>query len=272
MTGRRTWGAQVFLALRGRRNRRLSVGLACLALVAACSGSPPSPPPAATDPPIELVVLGDSIPNNSAEDCPGCTGFVDQYAESIEQTTGRQIDTANLSEHTGLTLPDLLRKLSGFESQLREADVILIGIAHNSIVLGSDKPCGSTLDEADMITEWSKLDARCAETSAAEHRSAFDELFSQVVALRAGQPTVFRTINKYSDWIGWEEARLSADEQRRTVVIHDAWNAMLCDSARPTGSCVSTSTTRSTGLMEATRQAPYWPATTPIPRTRATHS
>ncbi len=231
MSGESSWGARIPLPLRGRGHRRLTAGIAFVALVAGCAGSPPSAPPAAADPPIKLVVLGDSIPNNSPQDCPGCTGFVDRYATSIKQSTGREIETANLSEHTGLTLPDLLEKLPQFESQLREADVIVIGAAHNSIVLGSERPCGSTLDEEDMITDWSKLDARCAETSAAKLRPAFDELFSSVAALRAGQPTVLRTINKYSDWIGWEEARLSADEQRKTVVIHDAWNEMLCDSA-----------------------------------------
>jgi hypothetical protein len=32
-----------------------------------------------------LVAIGDSIPNNSPQDCPGCTGFVDRYAKAVER-------------------------------------------------------------------------------------------------------------------------------------------------------------------------------------------
>ena len=31
---------------------------------------------------------GDSIPYNSPDDCPGCTGFVDQYAKAVQKATG----------------------------------------------------------------------------------------------------------------------------------------------------------------------------------------
>ena len=61
-------------------------------------------------PPLKLVVIGDSIPD-AAFECPDCVGFADQYAHALGKASGRDVDTINLSEHTGLTLPMLLREL-----------------------------------------------------------------------------------------------------------------------------------------------------------------
>ncbi len=77
---------------------------------AASSGSAASAASAA-EAPLRLVVIGDSIPYNASYDCPGCVGFVDQYARALGQTTGREIETTNLSEHNNLTLPMLLKEL-----------------------------------------------------------------------------------------------------------------------------------------------------------------
>src|SRR5690349_9669899 len=37
---------------------------------------------------LRLVAIGDSIPYNGSQDCPGCTGFVDRYARAVEKATG----------------------------------------------------------------------------------------------------------------------------------------------------------------------------------------
>ena len=88
---------------------------------------------------LDLVVIGDSIPYNSSADCPGCTGFVDRYATALAQATGRKVETSNLSEHTGLTLPQLLDELDSFKEPLTGADAIIVGIAHNSFELNNDR-------------------------------------------------------------------------------------------------------------------------------------
>jgi lysophospholipase L1-like esterase len=213
--------------------------LALLVIVAGCGqgSSPATQPSAAASPagttaggaPLNFVVIGDSIPYNSSDDCPGCTGFVDLYGKALEGALHRPVLTANLSEHTGLTLPDLLSELPSLESQLSDADVILVAIAHNSI----DMLCGATFNEStNQLSDWSKVNARCAKTSAAKSRPQYDTLFSRIVELRAGRPTIFLTINKYSDWVGWEDAHLTADQEKRTVLVHDVWNKMLCDVAK----------------------------------------
>jgi lysophospholipase L1-like esterase len=150
----------------------------------------------------------------------------------VAEATGRPVETTNLSQHTGLTLPDLMTELDTFEDQLSRADVIVIGIAHNSIAMNADKPCGATFDEATyQLSDWSLVNQDCAQRSAAESRPLYDEMFSKVLAWRLGKPTIIRAINKYNDWIGWMEADLSPAQQKRTTLQHDVWNDMLCEVA-----------------------------------------
>ena len=52
-------------------------------------------------PGLSLVAIGDSIPYNSADDCPGCTGFVDRYADAVAEATGKTVETTNLSSTPG---------------------------------------------------------------------------------------------------------------------------------------------------------------------------
>jgi hypothetical protein len=181
---------------------------------------------------LSLVVIGDSIPYNSPGDCPGCTGFVDRYADALAKATGLEVTTSNLSQHNSLTLPMLMDELEYYEEDLSTADAIIVGIAHNSFALNSDEPCGTTFDEeTNTLKDWSKITPQCAVSSAAEYRPQYDELFDTIATWRQGQPTLLRTINKYNDWNGWEDAHLTPDQVQRTVFMHDSWNRMLCESA-----------------------------------------
>jgi lysophospholipase L1-like esterase len=180
-----------------------------------------------------LVAIGDSIPFNSSNDCSGCTGFVDRYAAAIEAATGKVVEARNLSQHTGLTLPGLLAEMDELSDQLAAADVIVVGIAHNSMELNSAVPCGYSL--VDDMPDWSKLDAECAAASAEEYRPQYESLFSQIVAMRDGKPTILRTINRYNDWIGWEAGNLTPEQDQLTKVFIDDWNQMLCAAAEENG-------------------------------------
>lgn len=233
-----------------RRILRVKLGAAAgvpttlLLLLTACgtpspSASSPSPAPstaqdtdtttASAEPGLILVAIGDSIPYNSPEDCPGCTGFVDQYAESVEKATGEQVTVQNLSQHTGLTLPQLIENLDSYEEQMSAADVILIGIAHNSFELNADAPCGAPI--INDAPDWSAVDAECAAASAAQYQPMYETLYSRVQGWRKGKPTIVRTINRYNDWIGLDDAGLTPDQELKTTTMHDAWNTMLCSAA-----------------------------------------
>ena len=180
-----------------------------------------------------MVVIGDSIPYNSPDDCSGCTGFVDQYAVAVEKATGKHVTVQNLSQHTGLTLPQLLDELESFKQPLSAADVILVGIAHNSFELNADAPCGRPVINDAPI--WSVVDARCATESAARYKPMYQKLYSQVAAWRDGQPTILRTINRYSDWIGFADAHLTHAQDLKTKTMLDAWDTMLCATATSNG-------------------------------------
>src|SRR4051794_37137070 len=111
----------------------LLLALAAASLVmTGCSSSgdtPASPsssaPSSAAPAPLSLVVIGDSIPYNSQEDCPNCRGFVTRYAEALAKATGQKVETKNRSEHTGLTLPGLMKALPNLQGELSEADAII---------------------------------------------------------------------------------------------------------------------------------------------------
>ncbi|WP_377640914.1 SGNH/GDSL hydrolase family protein [Oryzobacter terrae] len=228
-------------ARRGVRAFVLALAAASVAATGCSSSggtaSSPAPSTATTaEAPLSLVVIGDSIPYNSQQDCPGCRGFVTRYAEALAKATGREVTSTNRSTHTGLTLSGLMTDLPGLREELTAADAIIVGIAHNSFPLNDEEPCGSAVDPATgAIEDWSTVGAACAATATATWRPVYDELFSTVAGWRAGRPTILQTVNRYNDWIGFEQARLTADQAERTVVLHDAWNTMLCDSAEANG-------------------------------------
>ncbi|HET8768284.1 MAG TPA: SGNH/GDSL hydrolase family protein [Pedococcus sp.] len=181
---------------------------------------------------LTLVVIGDSIPYNSPDDCPGCRGFVKQYAAALSARTGKPVTTRNLSQHTGLTLPGLMDELDSFKADLSKADAIIVGIAHNSFPLNADQPCGSSMDQATTtIKDWSKVGPACSAAADRTYRPMYDRLFSTVAGWRTGKPTILLALDKYDDWVGWAPAHLTRPQQAKVVKLHDAWNSMLCGSA-----------------------------------------
>ena len=108
------------------------------------------------------------------------------------------------SRTQNFTLPKLLAELPGWEDKLRQADAIIVGIAHNSIPLNDDEPCGSPFNEAtETIEDWSKIDAQCTTAATTKYGPMYDELYSTIAQWRAGKPTILLTLNKYNDWIGF---------------------------------------------------------------------
>jgi lysophospholipase L1-like esterase len=191
--------------------------------------------PIPTPGPWSLVVVGDSIAFNSPEDCPGCTGFVDRYAEAIMAETGHPVEVQNLSRHDGLQIDGLLLDLETDDFSFRrealaKADIIIVNIAHNDVAWGrDDDPCdGPTGDNPD----WSKFDATCAAEAAEIFRPKFERLYAQIVDLRAGKPTIFLTVNRYNDWIG---DGVPSEAIQATHAVVDAWSAMVCKAATSNG-------------------------------------
>jgi hypothetical protein len=129
-----------------------------------------------------------------------------------------------------------MSQLASLEAPLSQADAIIVAIAHNSIVLNEDAPCGTPFDEAtSTLQDWRRVTQECATESARGYQDQFDELYSTIASWREGHPTLLITLNKYNDWIGWPDANLTADQERRTTMVHDTWNEMICAAAERHG-------------------------------------
>jgi hypothetical protein len=117
-------------------------------------------------------------------------------------------------------------------TELVAADVILVGIAHNSIPLSDETPCRSTFNEVTYtLDDWAKVTRDCADEAHTKDRPLYTKLYSTIAKWREGHPTLLLTINKYNDWNGWEQAHLTPDQVDKTVMMHDSWNAMMCAAA-----------------------------------------
>jgi lysophospholipase L1-like esterase len=138
----------------------------------------------------------------------------------------------NLSQHTGLQTDGLLEELKTavqVREALANADIIIVSIGHNDTAWNrGDDPCDGPNNE-----DWSKYNATCAAAAAEVFRPKMEMLYAQIVALRAGKPTIFRAVDVYNDWIGVNGTPPEATDTTRLIL--DAWNAMTCKAAKVSG-------------------------------------
>jgi hypothetical protein len=203
---------------------------------AAISSPEPTASPVALAP-WSLVAVGDSIPYNSSEDCPGCTGSVDRYATAITKATGHPVTVQNLSQHNGLQTDSLLEELKTDTTRreaLANADIIIVSIGANDTAYRDnvDDPCDGP---SGANPDWSKFNTTCAAAAAEIFRPKFEGVYAQIVALRAGKPTIFRTINVYNEWITLPGGYVTPKDMKASRVVLDAWNAMICKAAQANG-------------------------------------
>jgi lysophospholipase L1-like esterase len=202
----------------------------------------PTPAPSAR-PDYVLLAIGDSIPYNSPQDCPGCIGFVSQYGDALAAATGKSVGILNRSLHTGLTVDRLLTSMqsSRMQRELGDADAIIVGIAHNDVPMGrDDDACDGAGGES---PDWSKFTDACLAIELDRFRPSYQQVYHQVAELRAGKPTILLTINRYNDWNGWPGHDLSALGVKVTAKVIAAWNDLICGTAVAEGFvCVDVST------------------------------
>lgn len=152
-----------------------------------------------------LLAMGDSIPYNSPDDCPGCAGYVEQYGKAIADATGESVGVLNRSQHTGLTIEGLLNLFNNetFTAEVADADAITISIGYNDAPMGvTDDPCdGASGDFPDLA----KYTDACIDEWADEFAAQFEDVLASVVELRAGKPTLVSVINVYDWWRGFEQ-------------------------------------------------------------------
>jgi lysophospholipase L1-like esterase len=194
-----------------------------------------------TPAPLSLVAVGDSVLNNLATDCPGCTSALDFYAEAITAATGHPVSVRNYTEHTGLRIEGLLERLETDalrQQALAGADIIVVGISHNSTPWNSEEDTCDVVpanpDDVEAFA-WSNVTPECAADHAAAYRPKFDSVFQMVAGMREGKPTLFVSINAYNDWIGWPGVSQTPELMAGTMAGLEAWNAMVCAAAEANG-------------------------------------
>ena len=144
----------------------------------------------------------------------------------------------NLSQHNSLQIDGLLQELKTDkvrQDALANADIIIVSIGNNDTPWNrDDDPCDGA-----GYPDWSKFNPTCAVAAAEIFRPKLESVFAQIVALRAGKPTIFRTINGYNDWIGGADFETGVvtplEATNPTRLVLDAWSAMTCKAAQTNG-------------------------------------
>ncbi|MFL5674314.1 MAG: SGNH/GDSL hydrolase family protein [Chloroflexota bacterium] len=215
----------------------------------------PSPSTAANA--LHLVVIGDSIP--FADFCPGCTGFVEQYAKALEKSTGRPVETANRSRNDSAGLAEIDVQVNGepeLRSQLKDADVVIVSIGANNALPDAnthasmaaryhrDWGCvGDMGDSLETFTAWLLATTpACRQATRDAYATLYDRIYPTIARLRAGKPTTLIAVNAYngnfhgSDFMqaGLPPATLSRLWPLMTE-IYDRWDQMECDRATKAG-------------------------------------
>ncbi|MEY2581360.1 MAG: hypothetical protein QOE09_1209 [Ilumatobacteraceae bacterium] len=191
--------------------------------------------PTSTNGHLTLLAIGDSIPFNSINDCPGCVGYVNQYQDAIAAATGKSVRVENLSRHTGLTSLGLLKDLddAGVRASVAAADAITVSIGFNDSPMGlDDDPC----DGAASDTQLALYTDACIGEWAAAFARRFTTVLDEIKQLRGDKPTLLTVINIYDQWLGFSEN--SADTNAHIAVVKgllERQNAEICRIAADHG-------------------------------------
>jgi lysophospholipase L1-like esterase len=199
---------------------RVLLGLVLSLIVAGCgnASSSPSPsasagtlPPAASStvpsvaPPasgrpsaagnaLRLVALGDSDTTGSG--APGGKGWVDDYAELVRAGQGRDVSVMNLAQN-GMSSGQLLVAVQADKSvrdAIAAADIVVVGAG------------GSDLNDGDNALAAGGCKATaCYAPVIAAFKTNFDAIAAEIMAIRAGKPTVLRAITLPNGGTGAED-------------------------------------------------------------------
>jgi lysophospholipase L1-like esterase len=204
----------------------------------------------ATEPPagFALLAIGDSIPYNSPDDCPGCIGFVDSYGAALEAELGEPVTVLNRSRHDGARTGHIQEQLQSDEALLEElagADVVLVSVGFNDgpPFVEPHDGCPAPLGDSAGVPEY-------AEAGAATTRACINTVLQIVRDQAAGvfasirdvaPKAVVGALTPYDAWRGWPEL-----DQVDASGLYDAvtyflqtWRPALCEEAAATGAvCV----------------------------------
>ncbi|MCS6841767.1 MAG: GDSL-type esterase/lipase family protein [Roseiflexus sp.] len=169
-----------------------------LVVVALTMFAPTAPAQAATtasSPRITYVALGDSLGFGLWDFSRG--GYVYRYAAMLAADTGATVSLINLSV-PGWTSSDLLKALRTswtFRLSVASAQVVTWDIGGNDLLRARDRyiagTCGGTA---------------CLEEAVATFETNWKAIVWEIVRLRGGRPTVYRTMDLYYPFVAQDAA------------------------------------------------------------------
>jgi lysophospholipase L1-like esterase len=222
----------------------IAVSVAVATALASCASASPgaaSPTPSASSAALVLVAIGDSIPVNSSDDCPGCTGFVETVGAELEALSGRPVILDNRSRHDGAQTQDIADQLVEDDALIEilgTADVVIASFGFNDQppYVGGDGSCPPIADGASDDVAFAAMATTTTECVDAQ-TAALGELGQTVLdRLRALAPDAeIAVLNAYDSWRGWKHlSEYPALESPITATVAYAlsrWDATVCPEA-----------------------------------------
>jgi lysophospholipase L1-like esterase len=190
-----------------------------------------------------LLAIGDSIPFNSPDDCPGCTGFVDSYGEALEAELGEPVTVLNRSRHDGAGTGQIQEQLQSDEAllaELADADVVVMSVGFNDgpPFVNAPDGCPASPSGSAGALEFAEAGAattrECVDTAVQLVRSQVADVYT---GIRESAPeAAVGVLIPYDSWRGWPE--LEQVDPATISGLYDAvtyylqtWRAALCEEA-----------------------------------------
>ena len=180
----------------------------------------------------------------TAEGCPGCHLYLDQYAAGLSGSLDRPVTVDNLAV-PGAEVAQLLAQVQGFagpREAIAAADVVVVTIGFNDLPFNRlDDPC--KVAPAYPVIDWKALTTECMDRVTGEFSADLDAVMREITSLRAGAPTTLLLTTVYDSVLGdnvdptWD----SPDAVEPAVYAADAYQRATCAAAETYGAaCVDT--------------------------------
>jgi lysophospholipase L1-like esterase len=215
-------------------------------ILAACTAT--TPPDETSDPTgPSILAIGDSIPYNSEDDCPGCTGFVESYAAALSEQSGEEYRVNNRSRHDGAGTADIVSQLGAgsLDDHLAEATIVIVSIGLNDQppYVEPGAPCSATVDTDEQVFDAVVATTpECLDEQTAVMRGRLAEILSSVREL-APDADILALVG-YNTWTGWPTLEAAGPETSAAVTevivgALDRWRDAVCEEAAAVdGECV----------------------------------
>lgn len=220
-----------------------ALALPCVVLAGcvATGAAPATGGPDAEIGPLTVVAIGDEVPAASAA-CPGCTGFVDSFAESLAAEQGRSSEVTSRARTDGAKASDIREQVrSGYvDNVIGGADVVIVSVGLNDQPpYEDDGPCGTRAVEsdADAVAAVLAVSPDCVATRTAD---AAKELEGALEGVRERAPDAsILVLTPYNVWPGSQADRSAPESSAATAAITagalDAWRTAACAEASKVG-------------------------------------